>query len=64
MPIPITKINAAQSSIKDFLNKAFDKLLAEYGTLDNSNLDNAVHAPLGYTAEIVENIKGLLAALV
>lgn len=31
MPIPITKINAAQSSIKAFLSKAFDKLLAEYG---------------------------------
>ncbi len=35
MPIPITKINAAQSSIKDFLNKAFDKLLAEYGTQED-----------------------------
>jgi hypothetical protein len=37
--------------------------MAEIGSLGNTQLDGGVHAPLGYTPEIVANIKAILAAL-
>lgn len=53
MPIPITKINAAKSSIKDFLSKAFDKLLAEYGKEEDLSIQYNL-TPYGLDFNVVK----------